>query len=183
MAGVRASRNPSLQRMGQGGEPHPRATGRSPLQGWILARRTPKTHPPEADVPLAASWTGSRRVESRRGVLDGCDGLAVRGLPPLDPLTALPPRRICDRVSGPLAPGMDSRLGGWNDGGGSMDFYNKTDYNSSRHSARWLTGAPLYWQAPVFDVIDQLRTPKYPVETDNTDGKQGHNPGNSRPGI
>ena len=101
MAGVRAGRNPSLQRMGQGGEPHPRATGRSPLQGWIPARRTPKVHPLRlgrtfrpADVPLSASSTGSRRVESRRGVLDGCDGLAVRGRPPLDPSTWL-------RVSGP----------------------------------------------------------------------------------
>ena len=46
--------------------------------------------------------------------------------------------------------------------GGSMDFYNKTDYNSLEIQIGGSPGHPLYRQAPVFDVIDPAsHTPKY----------------------
>ena len=43
----------------------------------------------------------SRGLGMTWGDGEGRDELAVQSRPPLDPSTRLPPRRICDRVSGP----------------------------------------------------------------------------------
>ena len=55
-----------------------------------------------AEVDIAGGGEGV-------GVASGNhEGLALRSHPPLDPSTPLPPRRICERVSGPS---LDSRSG------------------------------------------------------------------------
>ena len=53
---------------------------------------------------------------------DNYDGLTTQGRAPLDPSTVLPPRRICDRVSGPTQgnhEGLPLRGRGWIPGRGS----------------------------------------------------------------
>ena len=168
------------------GQPHPNPL---PSEGEGVGRlpATPfNWYPPTHPVlliyqPCCRATRLIYHCQGGRGVLDGCDGLAVRGSPtrPFDGAQGERPRPVgwihalahAKGASSP--PRADFQTGGcstfsifdrlWaggmiclrrtrspRGGRGSMDFYNKTDYNSPRHSTRWLTGAPALPAGPGF---------------------------------